>query len=104
MAEQAVGQEAREYELVYIIQPEMDESGILSLNERVAQMIGNHSGEVLTTEMWGRRTLAYPIKRNFEGHYVMQRFTMLPDGTEEIERFLRLSEDVIRYLMFRRSE
>jgi len=103
MAEQAVGQEAREYELVYIIQPEMDESGILSLNERVAQMIGNHSGEVLTTEMWGRRTLAYPIKRNFEGHYVMQRFTMLPDGTEEIERFLRLNEDVIRYLMFRRS-
>jgi len=81
----------------------MDESGILSLNERVAQMIGNHSGEVLTTEMWGRRTLAYPIKRNFEGHYVMQRFTMLPDGTEEIERFLRLNEDVIRYLMFRRS-
>ncbi|MDI9549020.1 MAG: 30S ribosomal protein S6 [Chloroflexota bacterium] len=103
MAEQAIGQEAREYELVYIIQPEMDESGILSLNERVAQMIGNHSGEVLTTEMWGRRTLAYPIKRNFEGHYVMQRFTMLPDGTEEIERFLRLNEDVIRYLMFRRS-
>ena len=103
MAEQAIGQEAREYELVYIIQPEMDESGILSLNERVAQMIGNHSGEVLTTEMWGRRTLAYPIKRNFEGHYVMQRFTMLPDGTEEIERFLRLNEDVIRYLMSRRS-
>jgi small subunit ribosomal protein S6 len=104
MADQAVDQEVREYELVYIIQPEMDESGILSLNERVAQVIGDHSGEVLTTEMWGRRTLAYPIKKRFEGHYVMQRFTMLPDGTAEIERFLRLNEDVIRYLMFRRSE
>ncbi len=96
-------QELREYELVYIIQPELDESGILSLNERVAQLVGEHGGEMLSTEMWGRRTLAYPIRKNFEGHYVLQRFNMLPDGTVEVERYLRLNEDVLRYLIFRKD-
>jgi len=104
MAEQVIEKDPREYELVYIIQPDLDESSILALNERVVQVIGEHQGEMLTTEMWGRRTLAYPIKKFFEGHYVMQRFTMLPNGAEEVERYLRLNEDVIRYLMFRKSE
>ena len=97
-------QEVREYELAYIIQPELDESGILNLNERVVQVIGEHSGEMLSTEMWGRRTLAYPIKKHFEGHYVLQRFNMFPGGTTEVERFLRLNEDVLRYMMLRKGE
>ena len=96
-------QELREYELVYIIQHELDESGILSLNERVNQLVGEHGGEMLATEMWGRRTLAYPIRKHFEGHYVLQRFNMLPDGTVEVERYLRLNEDVLRYLIFRKD-
>ena len=96
-------QELREYELVYIIQHELDESGILSLNERVTQLVGEHGGEMLATEMWGRRTLAYPIRKHFEGHYVLQRFNMLPDGTVEVERYLRLNEDVLRYLIFRKD-
>ena len=70
----------------------------------MADMLASQEGEVLETELWGRRTLAYPIKKVFEGHYVLQRFTMPAQGTAEIDRYLRLSEDVIRYMLIRTDE
>lgn len=94
-------QELREYELVYILQPEMAEDSVLSVNERVSQIVGAHEGQMLETEMWGRRTLAYPIKKRFEGHYVLHRLSMFPDGTDEVERYLRFNEDVLRFLIMR---
>ena len=96
-----VDQELHEYELVYILQPEMSEDDVLSVNDRIAQIVSNHGGETLGTEMWGRRTLAYPIRKQFEGHYVLQRMSMMPDGTEEMERYLRFNENVLRFLNMR---
>ena len=96
-------QELHSYELVYILQPEMSEDDVLGINDRITAIVGDHSGEVLETEMWGRRTLAYPIKKQFEGHYVLQRLNMMPDGTDEVERYLRFSEDVLRYLVLRQD-
>lgn len=101
MAEQLLDQEVREYELVYILQPEMAEDDVLSVNERVAQIVGSHQGEMLETEMWGRRTLAYPIDKQFEGHYVLHRIRMFPEGTEDVERYLRFNEEILRFLMMR---
>ena len=99
-----VDQELHEYELVYILQPEMSEDDVLSVNDRIAQIASNHSGEMLGTEMWGRRTLAYPIRKQFEGHYVLQRISMMPDGTEEMERYLRFNENVLRFLNMRADD
>ncbi|HXF60412.1 MAG TPA: 30S ribosomal protein S6 [Caldilineaceae bacterium] len=96
--------EPREYELVYILQPEMDEQGVLSFNERVSQLVASQSGSVSTTELWGRRGLAYPIGKHFEGHYVLHRFTMPPEGAGEVDRLLRLNENVVRYLLIRTDE
>ena len=96
-----VDQELHQYELVYILQPELSEDDVLSVNNRIGQIAANHSGEVLETEMWGRRTLAYPIKKQFEGHYVLLRMSMAPDGTDEMERYLRFNEDVLRFLNMR---
>ncbi|GIV77260.1 30S ribosomal protein S6 [Litorilinea aerophila] len=90
-----------EYELVYILHPDMDEEGILALNERLGQIVQEQQGEVTTTELWGRRTLAYPIQKHFEGHYVLHRFLLPPEATGEIDRFLRLNENVLRHLMLR---
>jgi small subunit ribosomal protein S6 len=94
-------QEIREYELVYILQPELAEDAVLSINDRVAQIVADHQGEMVQTELWGRRTLAYPIQKHFEGHYVLRRLTMFPDGTDEVERYLRFNEDVMRFLIMR---
>ena len=94
-------QELREYELVYILQPDMTEDSVLGVNDRISQIVGEHEGQMLETEMWGRRTLANPIKKSFEGHYVLERLSMFPDGTDEVERYLRFNEDVLRFLIMR---
>lgn len=96
-----IDQEVREYELVYILQTEISEDTVLSVSDRVAQIVDSHSGQVVETELWGRRTLAYPIKKQFEGHYVLQRLSMYPDGTDDVERYLRFNENVLRFLMMR---
>jgi small subunit ribosomal protein S6 len=96
--------EQREYELVYILQPDMDEASVLGLNERVGQAVAGQNGAVISTEMWGRRTLAYPIKRFYEGHYILSRLQMDPSGATGVERLLRFNENVLRYLLIRTDE
>jgi small subunit ribosomal protein S6 len=58
----------------------------------------------VATETWGRRNLAYPIKKYGTGHYVLQRFEMNPGGTAELDRLLRFNENVMRYLLTRTDE
>ncbi|MCB0106199.1 MAG: 30S ribosomal protein S6 [Caldilineaceae bacterium] len=93
-----------EYETVYIVQPNADEEAQNAINERFTQLILSFGGEVVGVEPWGRRTLAYPIDKFFEGYYILTRFTMRPAGASELDRFLRLHEDVIRYLVIRTNE
>jgi small subunit ribosomal protein S6 len=97
-------QDARAYELVYILRPDMDDEGVKAFNERIGQVVTNHTGAMTTTEVWGRRALAYPINKLFEGIYILQRFEMAPDGTSEIDRILRFDENVMRYLLIRTDE
>lgn len=96
--------EQHEYELVYVLVGSLDDESVREFNERFDQVITSQSGEVNTTEIWGRRTLAYPIGKNFEGIYVMQRFSMLPSGTDELDRLMRFNENVIRHLLLRTDE
>ena len=98
------GKDRHEYELVYILQPEMSEENITSFNERVSSIITTQDGELMTVDLWGKRALAYPIKNNFEGHYVLQRFQMAPYGTDELERLMRFSDDALRYMVIRTDE
>ncbi|MCC6454300.1 MAG: 30S ribosomal protein S6 [Caldilineaceae bacterium] len=97
-------EEQREYELVYVLQGSLDDDGVRDFNERLNQVIETQSGSVTTTEIWGRRTLAYPIGKNFEGHYILERFQMPPAGTAELDRLLRFNENVMRYLLIRSGE
>ena len=93
--------ETREYELVYIIRPEVDELALTAFNERMTQTIVDQGGEMQATELWGKRALAYPIKNAFQGQYVLHRFQTSNGDSEEVERLLRYSEDVLRYIMLR---
>ena len=102
MDDQAV--DTHEYELVFVLQPDLDEDGVRGFNERLSQVITSQSGTIATTELWGRRTLAYPINRFFEGQYVLLRFAMLPAGATEVDRLLRFSETVLRYLLIRTDD
>ncbi len=92
------------YEMVYIARPDFGEDGINGLNERLVQTIKTQGGELQVTENWGKRNLAYRIARHSEGHYVLHRYAMPGKGAGELERILRLNENVIRYLVVRTDE
>lgn len=93
-----------EYEVVFVARPTLNEDGVTALNERVLQFVGAQSGEVQATELWGKRTLAYPINKYFEGIYILNRVSMPPQATTELDRLLRYNEDVLRYLVVRTDE
>jgi small subunit ribosomal protein S6 len=93
--------EKREYELVYIVQPEFTNDEVSALNERVTQFVQGQDGEVQETELWGKRQLAYPIQNHFEGYYVLHRLNMPGPLVGEVERILRFNENVLRYMCMR---
>jgi small subunit ribosomal protein S6 len=91
----------REYELVYIVSPELSEEETSSLVERVNQFISSRGGVVDKVDNWGRRKLAYPIKSFREGNYFLTQFKLEPGLTRDLENSLRMSEDIIRHLVVR---
>lgn len=87
------------YELAYIINPQLDEAGISAVEERISQIVATVGGEVTSLNRWGRRRLAYPIKKQREGIYVLMQLQLQPQKVADLERGLKLTEEVIRYLL-----
>ncbi len=91
----------REYELLFLLHPRLDEEGVAAAIERVTNWVTSSGGQVLETSPWGRRRLAYPIDNQWEGFYVLQKLQMAPSAVAALERNLRLSEDIMRHLVTR---
>jgi small subunit ribosomal protein S6 len=89
----------RDYELVFIIKPTLEGDDVTGVVDRVTQMVNTVDGEVASVDVWGRRNLAYPINNYREGTYVLLQTKMPPASIVELERELKLSEDIIRYLL-----
>jgi small subunit ribosomal protein S6 len=94
----------RDYELVVIISPEVSEEEVPAAIERLSEAIVRRGGEVKEVNRWGRRKLAYPIKRHLEGTYVVTQLRLEPTRTGELEAGLQISEEVIRHLLVRVDE
>jgi small subunit ribosomal protein S6 len=88
----------REYETVFILRPTLEESRVEEEIEGVRQLILAASGEVLGIERWGRRRLAYEIRRMNEGIYTLIRFKANANIVTDLDRRYRLREDVLRHL------
>ena len=89
----------RDYELGVIIDPEVGDERARALVERVTQTIANNQGQVVRVNAWGRRRLAYPIDHHRDGLYFFFDTTMEPSTVAEVERTLRVNEDILRHLM-----
>jgi small subunit ribosomal protein S6 len=89
----------RNYELVFIVHPEVDDEGLAAAVETVKSLVKRGGGEVIKVDLWGLRRLAYPIKKLGEGQYVLMHLAMESMGVAELERSLGLSEQVIRHLV-----
>ncbi len=89
------------YESVFIVRQDVSAQHVEGLAERYAEMIKENGGEVAKTEYWGLKNLAYRVKKNRKGHYMMFNIDGPSAAVEEFERNMRLSEDVLRYMTIR---
>jgi small subunit ribosomal protein S6 len=89
------------YESVFIARQDIPAQEVEALAERFQGIIAEHGGEVEKREYWGLKNLAYRIKKNRKGHYTMFQLDAPPDAVREMERGMRLSEDVLRYMTVR---
>jgi small subunit ribosomal protein S6 len=89
------------YELVYIISPVVTEGDLPNVLGKVSECVTKAGGSVSEVVQWGRKKLAYPIKKCFEGNYVLARIELKPAAIRELEASLKLSNEVIRHLLIR---
>ena len=93
-----------DYELVAIISPEIDEEGLSKIIDKVTQAINSRGGVVEEIKKWGRRKLAYPIRKFMEADYVLARFKVKPKAVKELEAEIGASGDILRYLVVRMDD
>ncbi len=89
----------RKYELICIFQPDLDENAFKGALEKVQGWVGEAGGSVDKTEVWGRRRLAYPIRKQIEGQYVLMNISLDPKAASGLERNIRYLETVLRHML-----
>ena len=86
----------RHYEIMIILEPETDERTIAQSLEKLLQVVPSNGGTVDKIDIWGKRRLAYDIKKKSEGFYVVVDMTTAPETAQELDRQLGLNESVLR--------
>ena len=89
------------YELVLIVSPELVDEEMPDFINKLSELVDKVGGSVDEVNQWGRRKLAYPIKRSTEGNYVLTKVKMKPALTKELEANLRLSGKILRHLLIK---
>ncbi|HQU37218.1 MAG: 30S ribosomal protein S6 [Anaerolineales bacterium] len=89
----------RNYELVCIIQPDLDETAFKGAVEKIQGWVTEAGGTVDKVDIWGRRRLAYNIHKQREGQYVLLNLTINPKSTSDLERNIRFLEPVMRHML-----
>jgi len=91
----------RQYELVYILPPDTAEAQVIELHDQLEAVVSRMSGQIEKTENWGRRRLAYEIGHHKEGVYVLEVINGTGELMKELDRRLRVMDQVIRHLVVR---
>lgn len=91
------------YELVFILNANLSEDDFTRVLGKVNDQITKLGGTVTETNQWGKRRLAYPIKKQAEGNYVLEKVQINQTALKELDASLKLSEDVLRYLFVREN-
>lgn len=89
----------RNYELLVVAQPDLDETSLAEINTKIEGWINEAGGKVEKTDIWGKRHLAYEIRKQRDGIYVLYQVSMPPTYTVELERNLRFLETVMRHMI-----
>ncbi len=93
----------REYELTLIAHPELEEAAFGELVEKIQGWITGAGGSISKVDLWGKRKLAYPIRKQNEGQYVFMEVQMPAEFCKELERNMRFTEPIMRYLLIAKN-
>ena len=94
----------RKYETTYIVNAALEDNEIEQINEKIANYLKDNGAEILESNKWGRKRLAYPINKKFNGFYTHLIFNAPSESIPEFERFLVLDDTVMRHLTLQLSE
>ena len=94
----------RDYEVLYIVRADLDDDNVQDAVKRVNTLIERSGGTPDGTNLWGKRKLAYDVKHQKEGSYVLQDFHLDLDRVPELEASLKITEEVLRHLIVRKPE
>jgi len=92
----------RDYEILYIVRPDVEETDLPDVTKRVETLIESLEGNIQNTNVWGKRRLAYEVDHLKEGHYVLTDFQIEPARVPEMEATLKISDTVFRHLIVRK--
>ena len=94
----------QKYESVLIARQDLGASQVNNIVSNLSEVIKKEGGEVVRVDNWGLKTLAYRIKKNRNGHYVIMNISAPANAIAEYERIMRFNEDIIRYMTIRVDE
>lgn len=94
----------RKYEIGFVINPEASEEEVKKIIDSIVEIIKNAGGNIENVDEWGRRKLAYPVQRHNEGIYVFINANMIGSTFVAIERRLKLTEKVMRFIVLRMDD
>ena len=92
------------YELLFFVNPSISDEVRAGVMKRIDTTITTDGGVIDAVEEWGKRKLAYPIDKLVEGEYTLINFQAEPESIAELDRVLRITTDVVRFMIVRRDE
>lgn len=92
------------YEVMFIIESTLDDEKKNASVEMVKEIIASEGGEVGKVDVWGMRKLAYPIQKKNDGFYVVIEFSASPEFPTELDRKLKISDNIIRHIIINKDE
>lgn len=95
--------DSQHYELIYLISNKYSEDELEPIKSNVLKLIKDNGGQITYQEDWGKRKLVYSIKNFFHAYYQLIEFDLLPEKLKNIDKTLRLSEEIIRHLVVKKK-
>jgi small subunit ribosomal protein S6 len=88
----------RKYETFFIIDPDLPDETVAVAEDKIRAVVTSNKGEVITYVSWGKKKLAYPVKKRTRGHYILMEYSGGPELVAELERNMRLDERVLKFI------
>lgn len=95
---------AREYELVFVLRPDLEEDEVDAMRARTEKIIAERNGTPLRVDDWGKRRLAYDIQKYGKGQFLLVNYLGTPEIVDELERILRIEDSCLRFLTVKLSD